>query len=185
MRGSGSEVAWREARRSRYFGELEKCLLILNQRLIMPFIKSSYRNDFYYGASKQLINRAKELRKQQTDAEKVLWNALRSHQFSGFKFRRQHPVKWFIADFYCHEVKLIIEVDGGIHATPDQSAYDVGRTAEIEEMGISLIRFTNEEILTNLEFVLKQIDKMIQLPTSPLRAERGQGGEVFCFKFKK
>jgi len=142
----------------------------------MPFIKSSYRNDFYYGASKQLINRAKELRKQQTDAEKVLWNALRSHQFSGFKFRRQHPVKWFIADFYCHEVKLIIEVDGGIHATPDQSAYDVGRTAEIEEMGISLIRFTNEEILTNLEFVLKQIDKMIQLPTSPSPGGEGAGG---------
>ena len=142
----------------------------------MPFIKSSYRNDFYYGASKQLINRAKELRKQQTDAEMLLWNALRSHRFSGLKFRRQHPVKWFIADFYCQEVKLIIEVDGGIHATPDQSAYDAGRTAEIEELGLKIIRFTNEEILTNLEFVLQKIEETIQLPTSPSPCGEGVGG---------
>ena len=100
--------------------------------LVMPFIKTSYRNDFYYGASKELIELAKEFRKKPTEAEEVLWNALRNNHFSGIKFRRQHPVKWFIVDFYCHEAKLVIEVDGGIHLAFPQAEHDESRTSEIQ-----------------------------------------------------
>ena len=142
----------------------------------MPYIKTSYRNDFYYGASKELITRAKEFRKNLTQVEKVLWDALRNHRFSALKFRRQHPIKWFIADFYSHEVKLIIEVDGGIHNNANQTEYDASRTSEIERLGISVIRFSNEDILNNLEFVLYQILLTIQRSSSPSPGGEGVGG---------
>ena len=142
----------------------------------MPFIRTSYRNDFYYGASKQLIELAKEFRKNPTEAEKVLWNGLRNKGFSDVKFRRQHPIKWFIADFYCHELKLVIEVDGGIHNSPRQAEYDEGRSAEIENLGIQVIRFSNEGILYNLESVLQKINKIILQRSSPSPCGEGAGG---------
>ena len=142
----------------------------------MPYIKTSYRNDFYYGASKELITMAKEFRKNMTKAEKVLWDALRNHRFSALKFRRQHPVKWFIADFYSHEIKLIIEVDGGIHNSTSQTEHDASRTSEIETLGINVIRFSNEDILNNLEFVLHQILLTIQQSSSPSPGGEGAGG---------
>jgi very-short-patch-repair endonuclease len=142
----------------------------------MPFISTSYRNDFYFGASKELIKRAKELRKTQTETEKILWGLLRNHKFSAFKFRRQHPVRWFISDFYCHEARLIIEVDGGIHSRGDQAEYDEGRSAEIEDLGIRIIRFTNEEILNNCDSVLLQIQTILQRPSTPSPRGEGAGG---------
>ena len=142
----------------------------------MPYIKTSYRNDFYYGASKELITMAKEFRKNMTKAEKVLWDALRNHRFSALKFRRQHPIKWFIADFYSHEIKLIIEVDGGIHNSTSQTEHDASRTSEIETLGINVIRFSNEDILNNLEFVLHQILLTIQQSSSPSPGGEGVGG---------
>jgi very-short-patch-repair endonuclease len=151
-------------------------LIIFVKTLIMPFIKTSYRNDFYYGASQELIKLAKELRKNQTKTEKVLWAALRNHRFSDYKFRRQHSVKWFIADFYCHKVKLIIEVDGGIHNITSQSEYDESRAAELETLGIQVIRFSNEEILNNLEYVLQQIQTTILRSSSPSPGGEGAGG---------
>ena len=142
----------------------------------MAFIKTSYRNDFYYGASKDLIKRAKELRKAPTEAEILLWEAIRNHGFSNFKFRRQHPVKWFIADFYCHKLKLIIELDGGIHHEISQAEYDERRTAELEDLGIQVIRFSNEEIYNNLESVLQIIAQTIQRSSSPSPRGEGAGG---------
>ena len=142
----------------------------------MPFIKTRYRNDFYYGASKELIILAKEFRKTQTEAEKILWKALRNHVFSELKFRRQHPVKCFIADFYCHEYKLIIEVDGGIHNHDIQKEHDENRTSELDEMGIQVIRFTNEDILKNIESVLHQIHQTILQSSSPSPGGEGAGG---------
>jgi very-short-patch-repair endonuclease len=142
----------------------------------MPYIKTSYRNDFYFGASRELISLAKEFRKTQTEAEKVLWNALRNHGFASLKFRRQHPIKWFVADFYCHDFKLIIEVDGGIHNSEIQSEHDENRTSELEDMGIQVIRFSNEDILNNLESVLKKIHQTILRSTSPSPRGEGAGG---------
>ena len=119
---------------------------------------------------------AKEFRKNMTKAEKVLWDALRNHRFSTLKFRRQHPIKWFIADFYSHEIKLIIEVDGGIHNSTSQTEHDASRTSEIETLGINVIRFSNEDILNNLEFVLHQILLTIQQSSSPSPGGEGAGG---------
>ena len=77
--------------------------------------------------------RAKELRKNMTPAEKVLWQRLRNYKVDGFYFRRQHPIKFFIADFYCAKADLIIEIDGGIHNNPDVCEHDVNRTAELPD----------------------------------------------------
>ena len=117
--------------------------------------------NMFYGASPELHRRARELRKRMTPAEKKLWQALRRKQLLGKKFRRQHPLYIYIADFYCHDCKLIIELDGGIHKMPDQYYKDLDRTMELEKMGITVIRFTNEETENNLAFVLKEIENKI------------------------
>lgn len=103
----------------------------------------------YYNASLKTFDKAKELRKESTPAEKHLWKLLRNRNILGFKFRRQHPIYRFIADFYCDEAKLIIEADGGIHQLEDNKQYDAEREEAITSLGITVLRFTNEEILTN------------------------------------
>ncbi len=102
-----------------------------------------------------MIERAKELRKSMTNAEKALWHRLRDKQILNLKFRRQHPVDIFIADFYCHSIKLIIEVDGKVH--DQRIIYDTGRTAELERFGIKVIRFTNQQILNEMKMVTESI----------------------------
>ncbi len=109
----------------------------------------------FYGASPLLFARAKVLRLNMTEAEERLWYYLRKNQLKGYKFRRQHPIKYFIADFYCHQARLVIEVDGEIHNT--QKEYDAGRTYELEELGIIVIRFTNAEVFNNIEKVIEKI----------------------------
>jgi very-short-patch-repair endonuclease len=116
-----------------------------------------YEENINYGASPEIITKAKNLRKVMTDAEKLLWSALRDKQLEGFKFRRQHPIWIFIADFYCHQTKLVVELDGGIHQKSEVSEYDTNRTAEIEKFEIKVIRFKNEEVLQNLNKVLSRI----------------------------
>ena len=113
--------------------------------------------DIYFGAKPEIIEKAKELRKRETEAEKVLWEELRNRKLQELKFRRQHPIDCFIADFYCHELKLVIEVDGGIHDLPENKEYDIGRTHELEKFGITIIRFNNEEIMYNIQKVKEEI----------------------------
>jgi len=74
---------------------------------------------------------------------------------SGVRFKRQHPILYFIADFYCHKAKLIIEVDGGYHNLPEQYMYDMNRDEELDEFGLKVIRFTNEQVFNDIENVLK------------------------------
>jgi very-short-patch-repair endonuclease len=114
-------------------------------------------NSLYLGAKRIDFSNARTLRRTSTEAEQLLWNKLRNKKLNGFKFRRQHPIAGYIADFYCHEARLIIEIDGGIHDLPDHQEYDVGRTHSLDNQGIRLIRFRNNEIIENLENVLKQI----------------------------
>lgn len=121
----------------------------------------SYGENLFFGASPEILKRAKELRKQLTPAEKALWNILRNKAFSGLKFRRQHPIKRYIVDFYCHEQKLVIELDGSIHDEFNQSEYDKGRTTELEELGLKVIRFRNEEIFDGIDDVLKMISQYL------------------------
>ena len=96
-----------------------------------------------------------ELRKQPTPAEDLLWRSVRGRQLNGLKFRRQHPLGPFIADFYRPAHRLIVEVDGGIHES--QAEQDTYRTERMKAYGYNLIRFRNEHVLHHLEGVLDTI----------------------------
>ena len=114
----------------------------------------------FYGASPEIFKKAKALRNNPTEAEKVLWEKLRLKQI-GVKFRRQHPINIYIADFYCHMKKLVVEVDGDYHLMSDQKEYDELRTEDIKEYGIEVIRFKNEEVLNEIDKVVKKIKEVI------------------------
>ncbi|WP_421792658.1 endonuclease domain-containing protein [Hyphobacterium sp.] len=105
-------------------------------------------------------DKARKLRRDQTDAEGKLWYLLRNRNLAGRKFKRQLPVGPFIADFACLELKLIIEADGGQHA--DQKSYDDERTAWLESKGWRVLRFWNHDILTNLDGVAESILEAIR-----------------------
>jgi len=124
-------------------------------------------------AYRSVQQRAKELRQEMTPAEKILWEHLRNRQLGGFKFRRQAPMGAFIADFYCAECRLVIEIDGDIHDL--QVEQDKLRTEEIESFGYRVIRFRNTEVEHNIHSVLAKILEACRLP-SP-RMGRGAGGE--------
>jgi very-short-patch-repair endonuclease len=109
----------------------------------------------YYGAKAETLDTATLLRKNMTFQEKLLWDKLKNNQIYGLKFRRQHPIDIFIADFYCHSVKLVVEVDGEVHRT--KKDYDLGRSAEMEKYGIKVIRFRNHEVEKN---ILKVVEKI-------------------------
>lgn len=104
-----------------------------------------------------LLEHARSLRKNQTDAESLLWQLLRDRQLNQCKFRRQHPIEPYILDFYCHEQKLAIELDGGQHNERSAIEKDRDRTAFLEKQGITVLRFWNSEVLQNTEAVLEQI----------------------------
>ncbi len=105
---------------------------------------------------------ARGLRKQQTKAEDILWERLRGSRFHGAKFRRQIPFDRFVADFYCHAAKLVVELDGKQH---DWFAdYDAERTRVLESRGVNVIRFTNAEVEGDLDDVLVQIRAALRLP---------------------
>jgi very-short-patch-repair endonuclease len=108
----------------------------------------------------RLLQYARELRHPQTPAEQKLWSRLRNRQLNGYKLRRQHPIERFIIDFYCDEAKLCIEVDGDSHA--EQIEYDQARTAYLNELGYTVIRFTNREVFNQCEAVLQHIAEECQ-----------------------
>lgn len=95
-----------------------------------------------------------------TETEKTLWEELRSNKILGLRFKPQHPVDVYIVDFYCRKLKLIIEIDGGVHLKTDQKEYDSGRTHELNSLGIEVLRFTNEQIISSLEKVIEEIMKV-------------------------
>ena len=111
-----------------------------------------------FGASDYLFDNAKALRKRSTTAEHLFWKIVRNRQIMGFKFRRQHPLKYFIADFYCHEAMLVIELDGSIHQLEHVKQNDNSREVIISELGIKVLRFTNDDIFTDLDTVINKIE---------------------------
>ena len=140
---------------------------------------SEYKENLFYGASSEIQKRAKELRKRMTETEKNLWQQLRDRKILGCKFRRQHPIARFIADFYCHELKLVIELDGSIHNLEENREYDIGRTVELEKLGIKVVRFRNEEVLTGMQIVSSKIESICQkrisfINTSPKSSPSGE-----------
>lgn len=116
-----------------------------------------------YGALKEY---AKNMRNIPTEAEKLLWNALSGKNLDGYKFRRQHIIGEYITDFICLKSNLIVEVDGLIHQLPDNKQSDADRTAWLEKEGYRVIRFTNNEVLSDLEGVLNSIHKALKAPPS-------------------
>lgn len=124
---------------------------------------------------KVFTERAQELRRQQTDAERKLWSRLRNRQLSGFKFRRQFPVGQYILDFVCLDRKLAIELDGGQHA--EQVPYDDRRRIFLEAEGFTVLRFWNPTVFLETEGVLETILAALE-PPSPARRGRGRPPEA-------
>jgi very-short-patch-repair endonuclease len=100
---------------------------------------------------------ARNLRKSQTEAEQILWSKLRSRQLLGFKFRRQHPIENYILDFYCIEAQLAIEIDGGQHAEKENIKRDDQRTALLNQKGIRVIRYWNNDVLEHIDEIYEDI----------------------------
>jgi very-short-patch-repair endonuclease len=117
-----------------------------------------------------LVELARELRKQQTSAEGLLWQLLRNRQLLEFKFRRQHQFGDYVADFYCHEAQLVIECDGSVHESNEQWYHDRNRDAYMIAQGLRVLRFTNDRILNDTENVLEEIVKYLP-SASERRAE--------------
>ncbi|MFL9484498.1 endonuclease domain-containing protein [Chitinophagaceae bacterium LWZ2-11] len=122
--------------------------------------------NMFYGAHPFIFQRARELRNKMTQAEEFLWHYINNNAL-GVRFRRQHPISIYIADFYCHPLKLIIELDGGIHQLEDVKKNDEVRQNNLKDLGLIVIRFTNEQVLSSLEKVLEKIkDQIILIQTN-------------------
>jgi very-short-patch-repair endonuclease len=139
----------------------------------MAYFGKTDERALYHGAFPDTFRLSRQLRRDLTPVEKILWNALRNRSVGGCKFRRQHPVREYIVDFYCHEKELVIEVDGGIHQDVEVSERDKNRTAELERMGLRVLRFSNDEVLYALDHVIKEIEKAL---LSPSPGGEGAGG---------
>ena len=113
--------------------------------------------NMFYGANSTTLRTAAILRKNMTLPEILLWKKLKDRKIFNVKFRKQHPISIFIVDFYCHEHKLVIEVDGEVHNDEKIIDYDLGRSTELNKFGIKVIRFTNDEIIYNIDSVITKI----------------------------
>lgn len=127
----------------------------------MVTLKGHEEYPFYFGAKPELLKIAGDLRKNMTPAEKVLWNKLRKRQLNGFRFRRQHPIYKMVVDFFCYEAMLVIEVDGEVPDTPYQKERDIERTKILNNFELQEIRFTNAEVLDDIESVLNKIQQKL------------------------
>lgn len=117
--------------------------------------------DMWKGATPKIFANAKDLRANLTEAEEQLWKSLSGNKLEGYKFRRQHPLGLYIVDFYCHALKLAIEIDGEYHFTEEQKRMDYNRTKEIEFQGVKVIRFTNQEVVNDIAQVIEKIKTFI------------------------
>ena len=123
---------------------------------------SPYQDDgMHKGAKPDTFSKAEFLRNNMTDTEKILWEKLKKKETVGYRFRRQHPVGYYILDFYSHQLKLCIEIDGEYHDSKEQQQKDKERDDFLEFNGITVIRFKNEEIQNNIEKVINGIKSQI------------------------
>jgi very-short-patch-repair endonuclease len=127
----------------------------------------------------KLRSNARALRKNSTDAERILWSELRNHRLSGASFRRQVPIANYIADFVCRAATLVIELDGGQHFSDDQEKADARRSEIIEARGFQVLRFSNHDVMTNragvLETIATAIAERAPTLTLPRKREREEG----------
>ena len=117
---------------------------------------------------KELVDFTRKLRRDSTDAERLLWKLLRNRRLGGFKFTRQKPFAPYVVDFYCSQGRLAIEVDGGQHAEPEQKVLDERRTEVLSKAGVRVLRFWNDQVLRETESVVNAIWVALQTgPPSP------------------
>ena len=128
----------------------------------MKKLKPNHDEGMWKGAPSDSFTKAQFLRRNETKAEKLLWEKLRNNQLGGLKFRRQHPVNIYIADFYCHKFKLIIELDGDYHNQEEQKQKDEVRTEVLRLNDLKIIRFKNEEVEQDINQVLTAIKNKIE-----------------------
>jgi very-short-patch-repair endonuclease len=128
----------------------------------MKKLKPNHDDGMWKGAPSDSFSKAQLLRRNETKAEKLLWEKLRNNQLEGLKFRRQHPVNIYIADFYCHKFKLIIELDGDYHNQEEQKQKDEVRTEVLRLNDLKIIRFKNEEVEQDINQVLTTIKNKIE-----------------------
>ena len=134
-----------------------------------------------------MVKQAKELRKKQTKAEEYFWELVRNRKFLGLKFRRQHQIGPYIADFYCDSKKLIIEIDGKVHNTREQKQKDLKRDKYLTSLGNKVLRFSNADVINNIEYVFDKIKLNLSRPLgeiseeqkSPFPSGRGGGEGVY------
>ena len=122
----------------------------------------------------EIFQIAERLRRDMTATEKIIWDRVCKNQL-GVRIRRQHPVWKFIADFYCHEIKLVIEIDGGIHLLSENKEYDISRDIILKEFKIEILRFTNNEVINEPDLVIEKIRKTIEALKQKLVQEPNQG----------
>jgi acetylglutamate kinase len=129
------------------------------------------KENMFYGAGPLIFEKAKELREKTTPAEKRLWNFIRINEWA-LKFRRQHPVQNYVVDFYCHSLKLVIEVDGSIHELEEVKRNDISRENNLKELGLTIIRFKDEEVFESKRKVMERIGSIVeQLKNDPSEAK--------------
>jgi ATP-dependent DNA helicase RecQ len=109
-----------------------------------------------------MIHRAKDLRQTNTPPEQLLWTALRNEQIGGLKFRRQHPIGKYVVDFYCHNIGLVVEVDGMSH--DGKIIEDAERAKYLKEQGLRILRVTNEDVMRDLDAVTREIARLGGVP---------------------
>ena len=131
----------------------------------------------HYGAPKEIFQIAERLRRDMTVTEKIIWDKVCKNQL-GVRIRRQHPIWKFIADFYCHEVKLVIEIDGGIHLRSENKEYDISRDIILKEFQIEILRFTNDEVINEPDIVIEKIKRTIETLKQKLVQKPNQGRVV-------
>ncbi|WP_246431404.1 endonuclease domain-containing protein [Winogradskyella flava] len=119
------------------------------------------KNGMHNKAHPIIFKNAARLRDNMTESERLLWKKLRLKP-QGFKFRRQHPISSFVLDFYCHKIKLSIEIDGDYHLTKEQQVKDKERTEAIKELGIKEIRFRNKDVTDDIENVMLKINSELR-----------------------
>jgi len=138
------------------------------------------KENMFYGASNLIFQRAEELRNTMTSAEEILWKELHINEWK-LKFRRQHPIALFVVDFYCHALKLVIELDGSIHDEDEVKRNDAKRELHLKELGLTVLRFKNEEVFKNRQLVLEKIFQTItKLNNTPL--EDGGMEQLYVIK---
>ncbi|MBU0572975.1 MAG: endonuclease domain-containing protein [Candidatus Margulisbacteria bacterium] len=134
--------------------------------------------------SKFVKETVRKLRREQTEAEEIFWKIVRNRSLDDKKFLRQHPVvftwrgrqRFFVADFYCHEAGLIVELDGGIH--DKRKNYDKARDYALESMGFRVIRFKNSEVMDDVAGVLGRLREVVNSPQTPFLTPRQSSGQA-------